>query len=132
VRSQGAVFYPKINERRMGTEEKKSILVVDDENLILTTVERVLTKSGFHVEAALDSGRFLSLAKSWRFDFCIADLNMKDMTLEEIEKTVLEKNPEGRFLVMSGSGYSGPEPYLQKPFRIEDLRSLVREVLGGD
>jgi DNA-binding NtrC family response regulator len=132
VRGQGAVFYPIVSERKMGMEGKESILVVDDEHLILATVERVLTKTGFHVEAALDRGRFLSLAENGRFDLCIADLNMKDMTLEEIEKTVLKKNPEARFLVMSGSGYSGPEPYLQKPFRIEDLRRLVREILGGD
>ena len=108
----------------------KKILVIDDEHLIVMTVERALSKIGYCVVPATDRQSFLSRVNTGPFDLVIMDLNMADLTAEEIRGKVLGASPESKFLIMSGSNYDSPGFFIQKPFRIDDLRKLVGEILG--
>lgn len=110
-------------------ERKRSILVVDDEQLILKTIQRALLKVGYSVTIVSDKKEFLAALNDELFALCIADLKMKDLSFDEIKKDVLRKNELAQFMVISGSIYKGNEEFLQKPFRIDDLRNSVRKIL---
>lgn len=107
------------------------VLVVDDELLILKTVQRALQKVGYKVTTAANREGLLDALRDESFDICIVDLKMKDLSLGEIKRRIEEKGGTARFLVMSGSIYKGSESFLQKPFRIDELRKSVKSILEG-
>jgi len=111
------------------SEKKRSVLVIDDEQLILKTIERALLKVGYDVTAVADRKGFLEALSKTQFDLCIVDLKMKELSFEEVKKRVRDGNAEARIIIVSGSLYKGKEAFLQKPFRIDELRSIVRKVL---
>jgi CheY-like chemotaxis protein len=114
-----------------------SILVVDDENVILTMVEIILTEYGYRVLTA-DSGRkalsVLSRADT-KVDLVITDLVMPVMSGRELVDRVRQLKPELKILCMSGSvmpldQHSGTA-YLQKPFNFRELLAKTRQLLDA-
>lgn len=114
----------------MDTQTKSKIIVVDDEPLILTTIEKALARHGYMIKTAKNRKHFVSALQDGPYDLCILDLHMKDISSEEIKHEVLAMNPHARFLIISGSEYGEPGYFLQKPFKIEALRQMVKEILG--
>ncbi|MGW8272149.1 MAG: response regulator [Thermodesulfovibrionales bacterium] len=113
----------------MGSEERKKIVVIDDEPLILLTIERALAKVGYSVCAARNRNELFAALRQGPFDLCILDLHMGDIDSLEIRERVRESSPGARFLIISGSQCTEPGHFLQKPFKIETLRELVRQIL---
>lgn len=113
----------------MGSEERKKIVVIDDEALILLTIQRALVKVGYSVSVARDRDELFAVLGGGPFDLCILDLHMGDIDSAEIRERVCEASPNVKFLIISGSQCAEPVPFLQKPFRIEALRAMVRQIL---
>lgn len=115
----------------MDVRERRKIIVVDDEPLILTTIEKALSKYGYAIKTAKNKGNFISALQAGPYDLCILDLHMKDISAEEIKQEVLKTNPHARFLIISGSEYGEKGYFLQKPFKIETLRKMVKDILDS-
>ncbi|RMG67256.1 MAG: response regulator [Nitrospirae bacterium] len=110
----------------------KRILAIDDEQLILKSIERALSKIGYEVITASNKEEFLSRLENSHYDLVILDLHMDGLTREEIIKKCREQiKGDVKFLVVSGSDISVDEHFIQKPFRIGELREKVRELLNG-
>ncbi len=109
---------------------QKRILVVDDEPLILKSIEKALSKIGYEVRTAENREEFLKELESGRFSLLIFDLHMPDITRDEIVETSKKYNPEIKFMVVSGSEESAGFHFIRKPFRIDDLRQSVRDLLN--
>ena len=110
----------------------EKVLVVDDESLILKSIERALAKTGYTVSVASDRDDFLSRLKDGPFDLAIIDLHMKDLSTDDILETLTESSPGAKTLFISGSQSYDSDNFLQKPFNIGDLRNKVREILDSD
>ncbi len=111
------------------------ILLVDDEDLVLSLGEAVLGAYGYQVltansgEAALD----LLAAKDGRVDLAIIDWIMPRMTGKELIGQIGEKYPAIPVLLTSGyvslpGGVTEGE-FLQKPFTTQELLQRVRKKL---
>jgi len=66
------------------TAEETRILLVDDEQLVLRSMEKTLLRAGFDVETASDAGAGLALFKAALdvgepFDLAVLDLNMPNL-----------------------------------------------------
>ena len=66
------------------TAEETRILLVDDEQLVLRSMEKTLLRAGFDVETAGDAGAGLALFKAALdagepFDVAVLDLNMPNL-----------------------------------------------------
>lgn len=109
----------------------KRILAIDDEKLILKSIKRALDKIGFEVTTASDKEQFLSSLKGNTYDLVILDLHMDGLTKDEIVKTCKQQMQDVKFLIISGSEVPAEENFIQKPFRIGELREKVRELLNG-
>ncbi len=107
------------------------ILVIDDELLILTTVEKALTKVGHSVVMAQNMeelGRALRYAP---FDLMITDLHMDEESVDNIIHRVKQTSPKIRVLLMSGGSNSANSGnFIEKPFKLEELREKVRVYLN--
>jgi two-component system, cell cycle sensor histidine kinase and response regulator CckA len=114
-----------------------SILVVDDENLILTMAEMILTEYGYRVLTAGSGQKALDLlsCEDANVDLVITDLVMPAMGGRELVERVRELMPEAKILRMSGNAMPSDRQsgaaYLQKPFTSRELLAKTRQLLGG-
>ena len=65
-------------------EEKKRILVVDDDTSILRGFRALLEKAGYIVETAETGKEALRHLKSAKFDLCLVDVKLPDMDGTEL------------------------------------------------
>lgn len=122
------------------TRGKETILVAEDMDTVRRLTQAVLEGAGYTVLLAKDGSEALRLAegRSGKIDLLLTDLVMKSMTGAELAWLIRRSHPETRIVLMSGHTERGlPElerdphgtAFLQKPFTVDGLRRLVREVL---
>lgn len=113
----------------MGTE---TILLVDDEDMILGVGSETLKKLGYTVIIARNGKEAVDIVRDApdRFDLIILDMIMPEMGGGEALKIIKSIKPDAKILL--ASGYSlhataneiineGSGGFIQKPFSIEDL-----------
>ena len=122
-----------------GTDEDlhgtETILVVDDEILMLTMAETILSEYGYCVLTANSGQKALAMLSrdNVQVDLIITDLVMPTMGGREFIERARQLVPGTR--IMSTSGYVMPAdkqtgtPYLQKPFTSYELLAKVKQVL---
>jgi two-component system, cell cycle sensor histidine kinase and response regulator CckA len=120
-------------ERMRGTG---TVLVVDDEDLLLTMGETVLSAHGYRVLTANSGQKALELVTrgDLAVDLVITDIVMPGMGGRELAEHVHRLAPLVRVICMSGYvGPNGRSPdwrYLQKPFTSRELLARVAQALG--
>ncbi|HEU5395788.1 MAG TPA: ATP-binding protein [Verrucomicrobiae bacterium] len=114
-----------------GTE---TVLVVDDEALLLTMAETILTEYGYKIVTANNGQKALTvLSRGEKIDLIVTDLVMPGMGGRELIERVRQLAPNIKILCTSG--YVMPQdkqmdvPYLQKPYTALDLLEKVKIVL---
>jgi signal transduction histidine kinase/PAS domain-containing protein len=114
---------------------KETILVVDDEDLLLTMARMVLSSYGYTVLTANSGQKALELftKSKAKIDLVITDLVMPNMSGRELSEHILRVSPQMRIIWSSGYVRSAnaqeQERYLQKPFTSQDLLRKVKHVL---
>ncbi len=119
---------------------KKRILVVDDEPSILETIKFHLELSDYDVVSASDGMEALKLARSENPDLILLDLMLPRMDGYKVCKMLkMDKRYKTIPVVMltakAGSideaeGYqSGADAYIKKPFDLEELGSVVEDMI---
>jgi two-component system cell cycle sensor histidine kinase/response regulator CckA len=114
----------------------QTILMVDDEDLLLTMGEMILSEYGYRVSTANSGQKALEIiSKAGKpFDLLITDLVMPVMSGRELVDHVRQVSPETH--IMCTSGYVWPAhqeeytAYLQKPFTTQELLLKVKQVLA--
>ena len=114
-----------------------TILVVDDETLLTTMAEAILSDFGYHVLTAGNGKKALEILErpNTEVDLMITDLVMPGMGGRELMERVRAMGLQMPMLAMSG--YVLPEEkarpylYLQKPFTAVDLLRRVKSALAG-
>ena len=124
----------------MQTTGKERILIVDDENSIIEIVREVLEKQNYHVFAASHGHEAILLYRETvpPIDLVILDLNLPDMNGEDVLDCLGNINPHVKVILSSGHNLAekanamvqkGVRQFLQKPFRIAELSTKVRDAL---
>lgn len=109
----------------------KKILVIDDEPLILMTMEKALVRSGYDVVTTTEPGDFIKLLSDRGAALLIVDLHLGSTDTEALIEEAIGIAPDVKLLIVSGSVSEVKwENYLQKPFNITELRTKVGELLG--
>jgi CheY-like chemotaxis protein len=124
-------------------ENKRKILVVDDEPDNTSIFTMSLEDVGFEVDAFTDPLLALSKLKSdyKKYDLLILDIKMPDMNgfelYEEIRK--IDNKVKTCFLTAYGEGYteefgrrfssSTSVSFIRKPIRVDDLVKKVNEMM---
>jgi signal transduction histidine kinase len=117
-----------------GTE---TVLVVDDESLLLTMAETILTEYGYKVLTANSGQKALAILSrdDLTADLVVTDLVMPGMGGRELVERIRQLAPAMRILCTSG--YVMPadkqtgKAYLQKPFTSAELLAKVKQVLAS-
>jgi two-component system, cell cycle sensor histidine kinase and response regulator CckA len=121
-----------------GTE---TILLVDDEPIILDVNRELLAAMGYQVHAAASGQEAIAvyMEKKNSIDMVILDMVMPGLSGGETFDRLKEINPGVKVLLSSGYSLNihaqeildrGCLGFLQKPFRVEKLLQKVREILN--
>jgi len=114
------------------------VLIIDDDEAVLKSCRRALTRTGHEVDSASRSEAGLELLGRWSFDVVLLDLRLPDMPGLEVLKRIKALDPEVSVVIISGYGTVsdaveamklGAFDFLPKPFTPEELRLLVKRAL---
>ncbi len=115
---------------------KGNVLVVDDEQIVLRSCERILIPEGYEVNTASTAKEAIGLLGNNSYDLIITDLQMPEMNGLEFMKQVRTKDPDINIVVITG--YPSQESikesldlriidYLPKPFSPVLLLEVVNK-----
>ncbi|MCJ7809913.1 MAG: response regulator, partial [Desulfobulbaceae bacterium] len=120
--------------------EGHRILIVDDELNICTRCVKILLKTGYAAQYALDGYEALKMVEERPFDLIITDLKMSSMGGMEVLRRVKDVHPDTMVIVITGYATvssavevmkMGAFDYLPKPFTPDELRAVVRNALDA-
>ncbi len=110
----------------------EKILVLDDEPLILNTIQRALGKKGYDVRITGDIVEFMNVLRSDKPDLLIMDVNLGSIQSTSLLHEIERISPSSRILIISGAMQDlENRHFLEKPFMIEELRNKVRAILDA-
>jgi two-component system, OmpR family, response regulator MprA len=115
----------------------RRILVVDDDPMVATTVQRVLRPEGYEVEVALGGAQALEQAQAHRPDLVVLDLMMPGIDGLEVCRQLRANANLPILMLTARSGTAdrvrgldtGADDYLVKPFAYAELLARVRALL---
>jgi len=118
---------------------KKRILIVDDDKDILRMLEFGLKKLGpdYEIFTAKDIYSAIDEIEGRRFDLILTDYMMPGMTGVDLARAARRMSPEAQVVLMTAYGtnklrdttdHLGFDGYLNKPFTMEQVRDVIREV----
>jgi DNA-binding NtrC family response regulator len=114
------------------------ILVIDDERVALKNLLHVLRKEGYQVTGAESGPAGLKALAGQAFDVVMTDLRMERVDGLAILRHCREHCPESQVIVITGHATvssavdamkEGAFHYVAKPFRLDEVRHIVREAL---
>jgi CheY-like chemotaxis protein len=122
-------------ENLNGTE---TVLVVDDEDILLTMAETILSEYGYHVLMANSAQKALAMLSldNAHVDLVVTDLVMPTMGGRELVERIRQLSPKMRILCASGCILTPDQQigllFLQKPYTSRELLSKVRQALAAE
>ena len=117
------------------------VLLIDDEEAVRSMGERLLERLGFDVVTAADGLAGLEIYRARGADFALVlcDLTMPRMDGVETLRGLRGLDPSVRVVIASGYGEQGIMPrfsgmnlngFIQKPYRLQNLRAVMQKALG--
>ena len=124
----------------------KTILIVDDVDDIREGLSFILEDQGYLVEQANNGVTALCILRTKKIDLLVTDILMPDMDGIELIQQVRDNFSRLPFILISGGGrqletdsnfnyldsakkLTGAKHILKKPFRAEELITVVNELL---
>lgn len=123
----------------------RKILLIDDEELVVKSIRKLLIKQGYDVVTARDGREAIEHLNAGPVDLVVCDIRMPNMngveTIQELRNIVKIKGykPVKEILI---TGYADEETnksaeslnvaeYIYKPFDIRDFLAAVQRQLGA-
>lgn len=119
--------------------QAQPILVVEDDEGILSTLELVLVEEGYRVVTAADGAAALDIVERQKPALILLDMKMPVMDGWAFARAYRDKpEPRAPVLVVTAARDAaqrakevGADAYLPKPFDIDDLIELVGRYMNG-
>ena len=119
----------------------KKVIIVDDEHNIRFLIKTALEDLPLEIFSAEDGEKALVTYNENGADLVITDIIMPNKEGAQLISELKNKDPELKIIAISGGGLIGPTTYLElahqlgadhvlpKPFRVNELKDLVKATL---
>lgn len=120
-------------------QNSASILLVDDELVVLDVLSRELRAEKFLVTAVSSGNEAINALQNTLYDLVITDLTMEGINGVDILKTTRKLAPMTAVIIITGYSDSrsvreatrlGVDGFLVKPFEVEELLSCIQGCLN--
>lgn len=124
----------------MADSETKKVLVVDDEETLTWSMTKTLSKdrATYQLLTANSGTEALRIIEKHSLNVVITDIKMPDISGLDLLSTIKDKYPWIKVIIMTA--YGSPEvqkeasergsfQYIEKPFEIDDIRTLIFQAL---
>ena len=119
-----------------------TILVIEDEDVVLEVTQAMLERLGYRVMAARTGKDAIHIAETFDgdIDLALLDIKLPDMEGGKIYPFIMKSRPELKVIVFSGHAIDGPareildagaQGFIQKPFSLAALSEKLKHVLEG-
>src|SRR3990167_3958480 len=117
----------------------RSILIVEDDQLVRESLRDVLSVEGYTVETAADGKEGIRKLEDESFDLSLVDMRLPQVSGIDVLKTVKEKYPKLDIIMMTSFGTIetaieemrlGATDYLTKPINDDEIRTLLDRIFG--
>ncbi len=119
-------------------DERKTILVVDDEEFIRLNLKRIFSEENYNVISESTGEGAIQRIKSEKIDIALLDINLPDENGLDVLKQIKEIQPE--LLVIMITGFASVESavnaiklgaydYIKKPFKADAIKLITRLAL---
>ncbi len=143
------IYLPKVQrpisehcEKNIPKKGNETILVVEDDDLLLELIDRMLGLCGYNVLCARQGNEALQMAEKHVGDIhlLLTDVIMPHMSGTNLAANMKALQPKMKILYMSGyssdaidhHGITSQDvPIIQKPFTLDKLSVIIRSVLDG-
>lgn len=114
-----------------------TVLVVDDDVSLRSSLSETLKQAGYIVEARTSAAEALHLLRTSKFDIVLCDLKLPDMDGLSFIPRCLEADPKSVVVLMTAFGSSdmaitamraGAYDYLSKPFSPDELILTLKKI----
>lgn len=121
----------------MAQEHKATILLVDDDEMIVEVLQRQFIREGYAVEVAFDGAEALSKAQATAPDLILLDVMMPRLHGWDVVRTLRQQSAVP-ILMLTARGEEmdrvlglelGADDYIVKPFSFRELLARVRATL---
>jgi len=118
--------------------QKPKILVVDDEVAAADNLAYVCRKEGYDVETKTSGHEAISILNQQTFDVVLTDLKMENIDGMAVLNTSKKIHPDSEVIMVTGHATldsaveamkAGAFHYIAKPYRLDEVRELVRKAL---
>ena len=128
-------FHLPTNSGGADASEGQTVLVVDDYRSLTEMISAMLRPRGYRVLTASSGQQAKALAReNAKIDLLLTDMEMPEMRGDELAAWFRTAKPATRILFMSSQPAFRkelePSPFLEKPFRTEELINKVRDILN--
>jgi len=121
----------------MNIEDRKHILIVDDDDRIRELIKEYLQNNNFYATTAKNSEDAKNKMKLIKFDLIILDIMMPGQSGLELSKEIKETSDQPIILLTAMGGTSdricgletGADDYLPKPFEPKELLLRIKNIL---
>ena len=119
--------------------DNRSMLVVDDEEVVCQVCQRIFSRQGFHVDTNTDPRQGLARATEKDYEIILLDIKMPNMDGIQFLEPLRKKKPEVPVLIITGypsipnaaaAMRLGASDYVTKPFTAEEITWAVQRVLA--
>jgi DNA-binding response OmpR family regulator len=120
--------------------KRKKALVIDDEQIVLDSVKKILSQENFDVDIALSSRIGLDLALNNPYDIVLTDIRMPEIGGMRILRDVKRAKPSVPVVIITGYATVqnsvqamklGATDYIEKPFTPEELVKRVMAAIDA-
>ena len=117
----------------------KKLLVIDDEQIVLDSIQRILSKEPYILKVTTKSREGLELALAENFDLVLTDIKMPEIGGMRILRDIKRAKPETPVVILTGYATVqsavgamklGASDYLEKPFLPEALLKTIKTAIS--
>jgi DNA-binding response OmpR family regulator len=120
-----------------------TILIVEDEHLMLRLLENFFSQHGYHVLVAADGEQAIEVYRCYkrRIEAVLLDVRVPKITGEEVFRRMKKENAAVKVVIASGFldanlktqiAFAGVKRFVNKPYVLDELLEVFQNVIEND
>ncbi|MCK9419629.1 MAG: sigma-54 dependent transcriptional regulator [Nitrospirae bacterium] len=119
-------------------KSKQKIYLVDDDELIISMLSRVLKNSGYDVRTANSADGIVSKIKSWNPAIVLLDIRIADKSGIDVLKDIVDQAITTQVVMLTADDTAetavkamklGAADYLTKPFNVDEVTIVLNNII---